>query len=85
MNSIKPNSNVRRFYPRNDVVCCICFAGKLYAPKGGTAFDLTQQATVIPLKSDGGKARASVSQRIKGKFTVEIWRSVKLDRKPRNA
>lgn len=84
--SMKTQDSPRRIYVRKNTPI-VLFGGRTFSPPKGTSeLDTKGEVTIEKLKSDGGKARIKVTQKLKGKPEVtETWRSVKIEREPRAA
>ncbi len=82
--SMKTLSTPRRVYNRKGV-SHVCFAGRLYGrSEDATSISLDRPVTCTVLPSDGGRARAELTQvRSDGPAIVETWRSVVIPRTPR--
>lgn len=66
-------SNLRRIYPRKSVTL-VCFEGRLYG-NDDSMFDTAVKARVAKMKSDGGKARVTVTQKVGTAWHTETWRT----------
>jgi len=81
--SMKTASAPRRIYSRNDVTH-VCFDGRTYGAPASSKLSLDFPVTIEKAKSDGGKARALVTQSRAGvKAITETWRSIVVPQKPR--
>lgn len=81
---MKTTNAPRKIYVRNGITH-VCFEGRTYGPQGGeTGLSLDHPVTLEHLKSDGGRARVTVTQKRKGKANAaEAWRSVAVPRNVR--
>jgi hypothetical protein len=81
--SMKSATAPRRIYSRNDIVH-VCFDGRTYGAPANSKLSLDFPVTIEKAKSDGGRAKAHVTQSRPGvKAVTETWRSIVVPQKPR--
>lgn len=81
--SMKTPQDPRRIYSRNGITH-VCFDGRTFAAPANSKISLDFPVTMEKARSDGGRARALVTQSRPGVRTLtETWRSVKIPVKAR--